>query len=273
MSEWIATHVSGADQASAPSPDTRSWSRRAFDVPVRAGRTFRDWMWPPVCAACRTAIGTPHGLCASCWGAIGFIERPFCERFGTPFALDIGGSLLSPQAIADPPVFRRARAVARYDEIARGLVQRLKYGDQLDLAETLAGLMARAGRELLAEADLIVPVPLHRMRLWSRRFNQAALLARIIARQSGVPVDLHLLTRRKHNRSQVGLTRAERMRNVSGIFAVSETAKLRAAGKRILLIDDVLTTGATLNAASRILLRAGAEQVDVLTFARVVVGE
>ena len=199
-----------------------------------------------------------------------FIERPFCERLGTPFEVDLGVALLSPAAIADPPVFRRARAVARYDETARRLVHRLKYGDRVELARALGAMMARAGAELLLDADVIVPVPLHRSRLWWRRFNQAMALAGASSRTSGVRCDPFLLARVKRTRSQVGLTKTQRGDNLQGAFRVPADAKPHLAGKRVLLVDDVVTTGATANACSRALLRAGAESVDVLSFARVV---
>lgn len=199
-----------------------------------------------------------------------FIERPFCERLGTPFAVDLGMPLVSPAAIAEPPVFNRARAVARYDETARTLVHRLKYADRLDLARALGRMMARSGAELAAECDVIVPVPLHRFRLWHRRFNQAMELARIVGSSHGRPCDPTLLARVKRTRSQVGLSRTQRGENLQGAFKVPQSAKPVLKGRRVLLVDDVMTTGATANAASRALLRGGAASVDVLTFARVV---
>jgi ComF family protein len=202
-----------------------------------------------------------------------FIERPFCERLGTPFAQDLGPGLLSPAAHADPPVFARARAVATYDEgPARILVQRLKYADRLDLAPAMARWMARAGAELTAEADMVIPVPLHRFRLWTRRFNQAALLAKGVADHAGLRYAPLALKRVRRTRPQVGLTREARAANVQGAFRVPPEAAPGVAGARVLLVDDVLTSGATLNAAARVLLRAGAARVDVLTFARVVTG-
>lgn len=227
-------------------------------------------VYPPTCVGCGAATAEPHALCPVCWSGMRLIERPFCERLGTPFALDLGtGALLSPRAIADPPVFARARAVALYDGTARELVQRLKYGDRLDLARAMARMMAAAGRELIAETDLIVPVPLHRFRLWRRRFNQAALLARAVAHLGGVPFEVRALARVKATRPQVGLTRAQRADNLQGAFRVPDAARPRLQGRRVLLVDDVATTGATGNAASRALLRGGAARVDLLTFATV----
>lgn len=227
-------------------------------------------LYPPTCIACQAATGEPHTLCATCWSGIRFIERPFCERLGTPFAVDLGQPLLSPAAIADPPVFGRARAVAEYEGTASLLVHRLKYNDRLELARALGDMMTRAGAELLREADVIVPVPLHRWRLWRRRFNQAMALGRVVSSESGVACDPFLLARVKRTRRQVGLTKAQRQENLQGAFRVPAEAKARLQGKRVLLIDDVLTTGATANAASRALLRGGAASVDILAFARVV---
>ena len=197
------------------------------------------------------------------------IERPFCERLGTPFAVDLGGQALSPAAIADPPVFNRARAVARYEGPGRELVHRLKYGDRLDLAGPMGRWMARAGGEILVPGTLIVPVPLHRWRLWRRRHNQAALLARAVSDATGLDWDSLLLHRVRRTRPQVGLSRPERAENLQGALRVDPGKAPALAGRSVVLVDDVLTTGATADAAARALLRAGALSVDVLTFARV----
>jgi predicted amidophosphoribosyltransferase len=170
-------------------------------------------VYPPSCVGCRAATSEAQGLCAQCWAGLGLIERPYCERLGTPFEVDLGPGLVSPAAIADPPVFARARAACRFDGTARELVHRLKYGDRTELSLMLGRMMAQAGRELIVDADLIVPVPLHRFRLWTRRFNQAAALAATIAGQSGRPCAPQALARVKRTRQQVGLTRAQRADN------------------------------------------------------------
>ena len=174
------------------------------------------------------------------------------------------------EAMANPPIYGRARAVARYDDIARTLVHSLKYGDRLDLAPPLGRLMAAAGKVLIEDADAFVPVPLHWSRLWGRRFNQSAALAKSIAAESGLPLWHDVLKRVKPTAQQVGLSRDERARNVQGAFRVPDEAKAQVSGRRLVLVDDVLTSGATAEACARGLLRAGAASVDVLVFARVV---
>src|SRR5271165_3754278 len=255
--------------------EERGASRGARAQIARAVRRIvkgaADTLYPPTCLACRAATGAHGALCPRCWNAMRFIERPFCERLGTPFEQDLGEGLLSPQAMADPPVFQRARAVARFEDgPARALAHRLKYSDRAELARPMARWMARAGADILADADLLVPVPLHPLRLWRRRFNQAAALAREVTRQTGKRCDPAALLRVKATQSQVGLSRAQRADNVQGAFRAADSAAVR--GRNVVLIDDVLTSGATANAASRALLRGGAKRVDVLVFARVVTG-
>ncbi len=237
---------------------------------LRAGfRLVVDVGLPPLCPACREPVGD-NGLCASCWSRLSFITRPFCERLGIPFAYDPGPGLLSMEAIADPPSYGRARATVRYDDVARALVQALKYSDRLDLAPTMGCWAASAGRELLADADALVPVPLHWRRLWARRFNQSAALAEAVSAISGIPVIHTALKRVKATAQQVGLSKSERAVNVQGAFRVPDEGKMHVTGRRLVLVDDVLTSGATVDACARALLRAGAANVDVLVFARVV---
>lgn len=255
-----------AEEEAAP-----RFRQRLSTLGARFARAALDTLFPPVCLACPAATGQPDALCAQCWGRMRFIERPYCERLGTPFEQDLGPGLISPQAMADPPVYARARAVARFEDgPARRLVHRLKYSDRGELAKPLGRWMARAGAEILAEADALTPVPLHPLRLWKRRFNQAAALAHVVAQEAGKPCEPFLLARVKATRSQVGLSRAQRAENMQGAFRAPPEAPLK--GRRIVLIDDVLTSGATANAAARALLRGGAAQVDLIVFARVVTG-
>lgn len=236
---------------------------------ARLGRFAADILLPPTCPACGAATGTPDGLCAGCWRSIQFIAPPVCDVYGTPFSYDMGPGMLSAGAMSDPPPFERARAAVLYGPVAKILVHQLKYRDRPECAGMMAGAMLRAGWELLDPSILVVPVPLHPWRLWQRRFNQAAILAQRIARASGLPHDPTALVRVRRTRQQVGLTSREREMNVRGAFRVPDGARASVAGRTILLVDDVYTSGATAKAAARALKRAGASAVHVLTFARV----
>jgi ComF family protein len=242
--------------------------KRAASVARAVLGTALDLALPRLCPACREPV-EGKALCPACWSKLSFITRPYCERLGIPFVYDPGPGMLSMEAIADPPAYHRARAAVRFDEVSRALVHALKYGDRLDLSPMMGRWIYHAGRELLAGADALVPVPLHWRRLWARRFNQSAMLAAEISAQSGVPVDTGTLKRVKATVQQVGLSRAERAANVQGAFRVPKECRAAVAGRRLVLIDDVLTSGATLDGCARALLRAGAANVDALIFARV----
>jgi predicted amidophosphoribosyltransferase len=183
-----------------------------------------DVALPQLCPSCREPVDDA-GLCPACWAKLSFIAPPYCERLGIPFPFDGGPGLLSMEAIAGPPTYHRARAAVRYDDIARKLVHALKYGDRLDLAPTMGRWMARAGRELIADADALLPVPLHWRRQWARRFNQSAVLAHIIAETSGKSVAHGALKRVKATPQQVGLDKSERAHNVQGAFRVPGAGK------------------------------------------------
>ena len=228
-----------------------------------------DIALPTLCVACREPVDG-EGVCAGCWAKLSFIAPPYCPRLGIPFVYDPGPELLSMEAIANPPAYNRARAAVRYDDVARKLVHALKYQDRTDLAPAMGRWMAQAGKELLSDADLLVPVPLHWRRGWSRRYNQSGTLAKVISRQSGVRMASETLRRVRATEQQIGLSRPQRASNVQGAFKVADERKSDIEGRRIILVDDVLTSGATVDACARALLRAKAAQVDVLVFARVV---
>ncbi|MGE0845311.1 MAG: ComF family protein [Flavobacteriaceae bacterium] len=238
-------------------------------VAASAVNMFIGGVIPPVCPVCRSITTASGALCGACWRGLDFLTPPLCRQLGTPLPFDPGMEVVSPAAQADPPPWDRARAAVAYDDTARVLVTALKYRDRMDVAATMARMMARAGRELLQSADLVAPVPLHFLRLWSRRFNQANELAREVAALAGKPHDPVVLRRRKPTRRQVGLSASQRARNVAGAFVVDPARRALLEGRRVLLVDDVLTTGATARAAARTLRRAGAS-VDVLAFAMVV---
>lgn len=237
----------------------------------RAGRSVLDFVFPPLCIGCRSLVAEPGSLCAACWQAIEFLDGPSCMCCGLPFDLDPGPDTRCAACHADPPSFDRARAVMRYDDASRGPILALKHADRLDLVPGFARWLDRAGRELLGDADFIVPVPLHASRLWMRRYNQSAELARALGRLSSKPVMPRLLSRVRATPSQGEMPSAKaRKRNMQGAFRVPQERKPAVAGRAILLVDDVLTTGATVEACARALKHAGAAKVHVLALARVV---
>lgn len=226
-----------------------------------------DALLPGRCLRCGAVVGDTGALCTGCWQRIGFIGEPLCDRCGEPFEVDRSGAGTCVSCMTDPPVYGRARAVFRYDEASRPLVLRFKHGDRTGAAPHFARWMARAGAALLAEAEVVVPVPLHRWRLWRRRYNQAALLAIALAKLANWPCLPDALDRARATPSQGMLGRGQRARNVQGAFRLRRP---EIAGRKVVLVDDVLTSGATVGECARILLKGGATRVDVLTLARVV---
>jgi ComF family protein len=230
--------------------------------------TLIDAIYPPRCLACPAPTDSAHGLCPACWRDTHFIAGTTCGRCGVPLVGEAGAEDVCEGCRRHPPAWDRGAAAVLYAGAGRRMVLALKHGDRLDMTRPLAGWMAAAGRELLPRADLIAPVPLHWRRLLARRYNQSAELARRIARLSGRPAALDLLTRRRATAPQDG-GRDARAANQVGAFAVTPRHAATVAGKRVLLVDDVLTSGATLSACADCLRAAGAAGVDVLALARV----
>ncbi len=227
-----------------------------------------DLLFPPQCMACRAPVADP-GFCAACWSGITFLDGPGCACCGLPFAVALEGDNLCAACLVKPPAFDSARAILAYDDASKGAILALKHADRLDLVPGFSRWLARAGRAALSDCDLIVPVPLHRSRLWRRRYNQAAELARRLSRDFRLPTDPLALARSRSTPSQGAMPSAKaRRRNVQRAFQVPHPAKV--AGRRILLLDDVLTTGATAESCARALKRAGAARVHVLALARFV---
>ncbi|HKG73918.1 MAG TPA: ComF family protein [Aestuariivirgaceae bacterium] len=228
-----------------------------------------DLIMPPLCVSCAARVVLPGNLCAACWSQLSFIEEPCCAMWGEPFAYDAGPGLLSARALARPAPWSRFSAAVIFNDQAAKLVHGLKYHDRMETAALMAKLMWRAGQNLFGGAGVLVPVPLHRFRLWRRRFNQAGVLAHALAQISGLEYRPELLMRHRQTRSQVGLRQKEREANLREAFSVPESLRLAIAGKRVVLVDDVLTTGSTLWAAAETLLNGGASEVDAAVFALV----
>ncbi|MGE5271481.1 MAG: ComF family protein [Thiohalocapsa sp.] len=242
----------------------------AATLPLRLRQLYRvvvDAVLPPRCLACGETVGEPDALCGSCWSSITFFVPPYCSICGLPFPYPTEEGAVCPDCARGRASWDLARAVMRYDKHSRRLVLALKY-DRTEVAPALGAWMRRAGGQVLDGADLMVPVPLHWTRLLSRRYNQAALLAQAIHAGGGPPVAPDWLVRRRRTPSQGRLGPLARARNVRGAFAMRPGRSVR--GKRVVIVDDVLTTGATVEECARVLRRGGAAYVGVLTLARAV---
>jgi len=261
-----------------PASEHQYHAKSAPAVPARVLRTLfsagisriTDFLLPPLCLGCRRHVSAHDALCGECWSRVDFIVEPYCDVLGIPLGYSTGDRIVSAAALANPPVYDRARAVAHYDGVMRDLVHSLKYGDRHEGVKLMSRWLDHAGAELLSDADVIIPVPLARTRLWSRRFNQAALLAQKLAVARDIHANPFALERTRRTMSQVGLSADQRKRNVAGAFEVPTSQRPVVAKRNILLIDDVVTTGATANACARALKKVGAARVDVLALARVV---
>lgn len=238
---------------------------------VRAGEVFRfalrqvlDFALPPRCAGCGTIVADLHSFCTDCWPKVEFLGESGCATCGIP--LEATEAETCGACIAKPPRIERTRAAVAYDELSRSVALRLKYGRKVALARTMARYMAplvRSGGE-----PILVPVPLHRSRLWQRGFNQSALVARELGRSTGLRADPHLLKRVKRTPALKGMSLNQRRKLVAGAFKVDPKADLR--GRTVVLVDDVLTTGSTANACAKALQQAGAGRVELVSWARVI---
>ena len=243
-----------------------------FQLPLAGwgGKLWRgllQGLTPAHCLVCATSVQEAASVCVECWQKLAILEAPVCDVMGTPFAYDQGEGAVSAEAVAMAPPWKRARAAVLFDDTSKEIVHRLKYSDRNEAGLFMARMMARAGRHLIAEADIIIPVPLHWTRQWKRRFNQAAFLTQHIAKGSGKAFEPLVLKRIRATPPQVGLDHEARRKNMRKAFVVKTSSKIK--GRRVLLVDDVRTTGATISSCVAALKAAGAAEVDVLTFALV----
>jgi ComF family protein len=235
-------------------------------------KALLDILFPPLCHVCRTFVPGQEEihLCAPCREKVALIRSPLCPVCGAPFATEDGIDHPCGPCLTARPPFARARSAARFEGTVQELIHRFKYGKKIHLARPLGRLTARALVDFAGEAapDFIVPVPLHRKRLRERGFNQSQLLGRVLAKQWSIPLSVNNLRRVRWTEPQVGLPASERERNVRGAFAVADPARFRE--KRLLLVDDVYTTGSTVGECARTLKRAGASEIWVITVARAI---
>lgn len=247
-----------------------NWQTPFLAPVLGALRRGLDFVLPPLCFGCGAEVETQGGLCGECWGSLHFITDPLCTACGFPFPHEMPKGVLCGSCQKDHPRFEAARAALAYGASSRPLVLAFKHSEQTQGLKTMGRWLKTAAGDFLNEADVIVPVPLHPRRLFARKFNQSALLASALAGTAGKPFDPFSLTRVKHTRSQGGLTRGQRVSNVRAAFRVPKQRANHIDGKNVLLVDDVLTTGATAENCTLALKRAGAEKVFVVTLARVV---
>lgn len=231
---------------------------------------FLDFILPPRCGSCGTETLQPLGLCSFCWEKLHFIGEPQCERCGYPFEIAEISGILCGACMQKLASYDRLRAVLRYDDVSKLLLMRFKHGDATHLAPLFVRWMAQAGQTLITESDVLLPVPLHWRRLLKRGYNQAALLAQGLSRQYRKVYLPHLLKRKRYTPSQGTKTVLQRLENVAGAFHIPSFKRNFIEGKKVLLIDDVYTSGATINECVKVLNHARVKGVNVLTLARVV---
>ncbi|MCE7797272.1 ComF family protein [Sphingobium sufflavum] len=237
------------------------------------GTAILDFALPPRCPNCLDIVAAQDSFCTPCWRSIHFLGDPCCAACGLPFAYDMGEGALCGACHATPSPFDRARAVMAYGEVARTVVLRFKYGRRTGHARLIARHMARHLAGMDMAQVLLVPVPLHRWRLWSRGFNQAALIARALAREAGGEALVDGLVRTRRTPPLRRMSAARRRRLVQGAFALSPMGVERVRGRHVVLIDDIQTTGATAASCARMLRQGGAARVDFLCWARVLDAE
>ncbi len=236
--------------------------------PTRWFAPLLDLLLPPLCLSCCEPVGVNQALCPECWKKIRFISSPHCAVCGAPFDVPVEESTRCGECLAHPPEYEKARSAMIYDDASRRLVLSFKHHDRLHPVPAMAMWMQRAGAELWEETGVLVPVPLHRWRLFRRRYNQSALLALQLGRLTGKPVAVDVIKRVRATPIQGRMNREQRRKNVAGAFRLTPRRVMAIRGKNVLLIDDVLTTGATVNECSRVLLKGGALRVNVLALAR-----
>ncbi len=236
----------------------------------KAGKKILDLIYPPICVHCNAPVVSSDSLCAKCWSELRPISDPICPVLGLPFGVSLGANALSAQAIANPPEFDRARSAFIYGDVTHSIISKFKYGDKPELAKFCALTMGSALAQMFEDNPILLPVPLHKKRQRQRRYNQATELAKELGKIKDLQVVLDLVERVRETKQQVGLSAKQREKNVAGAFEVKSDLIAIKQSQRIVIVDDVMTTGATLNSLTKTLKKAGYKKIDVISFARVV---
>lgn len=237
------------------------------------GEQITDFLLTRRCSVCMAELATAPALCPTCWMDLHFIKSPICARTGVPLPFDLGPESVSLSAMRFPSAYDRARSALIYNGTARQLIHKFKFHNRPEIAALLTPWLQTCGQDFLQDADYLIPVPLHLFRIVSRRYNQSAELARMLSQSSGVPMKVEWLRRVKKTSQQVGMTRDMRRKNLKNAIEVKPNKVAALAGKNIILIDDVITTGSTVTACAKTLRKAGVARIDVLSVARVVMHE
>jgi len=247
------------------------------NIALKAGKIIKpitkkaiDIIFPPKCLSCKVYIESDGGLCHKCWEEIDFISSPQCYSCGTPFEIQTSNDNICGKCIATPPKYSMARSVLRYNEKSSKLITNFKYYDSTHACHHFARWLSRTGEDMIADTDIITPVPLHKMRLLTRRYNQCALLCNSLSELTGKVTYNNLLIRHKNTKPQAGLEFNKRINNVKSAFKINPDLIEQINNKNILLIDDVMTTGSTIDSCTKTLLKSGARNVYVLTIAMTV---
>lgn len=229
-----------------------------------------DIIFPPRCLSCKVYVESDGSLCHNCWEEIDFISSPQCSSCGTPLEFATSDGTICGQCIANPPKYTMARSVLRYNEKSSKLITNFKYYDNTHSSNHFAKWLLRAGKDMIGDVDIITPVPLHKLRLLSRRYNQCALICNRLSEMTGITSYNNLLIRHKNTKPQAGLAFNKRINNVKSAFKINHDLIEQINDKNILLIDDVMTTGSTIDSCTKTLLNSGARNVYVLTIAMTV---
>lgn len=228
-------------------------------------KNILNYIFPQSCILCFELIQSDQSLCANCWSKLNFVAKPYCNSCGRILPIDIAENINCLSCIKKKPTFDKARSIFTYDDVSKRLIHHFKYYDRTILAKTFTNLICNRYQNIIDQADLIIPIPMHRIKRIFRLYNQAAILAKAIATHSKKPISYEVLVKTRWTKAQTSLTKKQRLTNLFGSFAIKNKSEIK--DKNIILIDDVMTTGSTVSLCASLLKKAGAKKVIVITVA------